>query len=83
MKVLYFAWVRQRVGIGEEDVDLPETVKTVEQLIGWLKSRGAEYEGAFENVGAIRAAVDQSHARLDADITEAQEVAFFPPVTGG
>lgn len=83
MKLLYFAWVRQKAGKGEEDVDPPAHVETVSDLIAWLKTRGPGYEFAFEDLRVIRAAVDQSHAPLDASVRNAREVAFFPPVTGG
>lgn len=83
MKVLYFAWVRQKAGKGEEHIEPPEEVETVSDLIGWLKAKGPAYESAFADLRTIRAAVDQSHAPLDASIRGASEVAFFPPVTGG
>ncbi len=83
MKVLYFAWVRQRVGTGEEIVEAPDTVETVSDLIEWLKGRDEGYAQAFADLRVIRAAVDQEHAAFDAPIRDAREVAFFPPVTGG
>jgi len=83
MKLLYFAWVRQKAGKDEENVDPPADVETVSDLIGWLKTQGPAYEHAFEDLRVIRAAVDQSHAPLDASVRNAREVAFFPPVTGG
>ncbi len=83
MQVRYFAWVRQRIGKSSEDVTPPETVKTIADMIAWLKSRGPEFEAAFENESIIRAAIDQSHAAHDAPISGAREIAFFPPVTGG
>lgn len=83
MKLLYFAWVRQRTGIGEETVDLPEAVTTVSELMAWLSSRDEGYESAFANPKLIRAAIDQQHVDLEAPIGSAREVAFFPPVTGG
>ena len=83
MKLLYFAWVRQRTGIGEETVDLPEAVTTVSELMTWLSSRDEGYESAFANPKLIRAAIDQQHVDLEAPIGSAREVAFFPPVTGG
>lgn len=83
MKLLYFSWVRQKVGTGEEAVALPANVTTIAELIEWLKSRGPGYEAAFENLKLIRAAIDQTHADLDASIAGASEIAFFPPVTGG
>jgi molybdopterin synthase sulfur carrier subunit len=83
MRILYFAWVRQRVGRGEETVDLPPHVTTVGELIDWLKGRDDTYAGAFSDLRVIRAAVNQTLAPLDAPLSGASEVAFFPPVTGG
>lgn len=83
MKILYFAWVRQRVGLAEETLDIPGHVKTVAELIDWLKTRDETYANAFADLRVIRAALDQSIAPLDAPLAGASEVAFFPPVTGG
>lgn len=83
VKLLYFAWVREKTGIGEELIELPGGVETVTDLIGWLKSRGPEYESAFAQQDVIRAAIDQTHVSHDAAIASASEIAFFPPVTGG
>ena len=83
MKLRYFAWVRERIGKPEEDIELPAGVTTVADLIGWLSSRGEEYAYAFENPKVIRAAIDRTHVRPDAAIRTASEIAFFPPMTGG
>jgi molybdopterin synthase sulfur carrier subunit len=83
MRLMYFAWVRERVGRAEEQADLPDGVGTVADLIDWLRGRGPEYAHAFEAGSAIRAAVDRRHARPDARLAGASEVAFFPPMTGG
>ena len=83
MKVLYFAWVRERVGKPEEDVAPPTSVATVGDLIAWLSERGEGYAHAFENPRVIRAAIDRAHVRADAAIAGAREIAFFPPMTGG
>ena len=83
MKALYFAWVRERVGRAEEELDLPPTVATVGDLIAWLSGRGEGYALAFAKPAAVRAALDRVHARSDASIAGAKEVAFFPPMTGG
>ena len=83
MKVRYFAWVRERVGKTEEDVDVPAGVGTVGDLIRWLSGRGEEYAHAFENPKVIRAAIDHAHVRPDTPIRGAGEIAFFPPMTGG
>ncbi|MGL5136240.1 MAG: molybdopterin converting factor subunit 1 [Beijerinckiaceae bacterium] len=82
-KLVYFAWVRERVGKPEEDVALPAEVVTVADLIAWLAGRGEEYAYAFENGPLIRAAIDKAHVRHDATIAGAREIAFFPPMTGG
>lgn len=81
--LLYFAWVREKTGIAEETVEMPAGVDTVADLIGWLRTRGPEYEAAFEQEAVIRAAVDQSHVAHDTKVAGAREIAFFPPVTGG
>jgi molybdopterin synthase sulfur carrier subunit len=83
MRLLYFAWVKEKTGIAAEDVDVPEHVGTVAELMTWLKTRGPEFEHAFDRAEVIRAAIDQAHARHDAKIGGAREIAFFPPVTGG
>lgn len=83
MKVLYFAWVRERIGLAGEDISPPEEVTTVRELMGWLRKRGEGYGAAFENMNAIRAALDRTHVRHDAKIDGAGEIAFFPPMTGG
>lgn len=83
MKLVYFAWVRERIGKAEENVTVPAEVGTVAELIGWLRGRGDEYAHAFENAPHIRAALDRRHVRHDAPLTDAREVAFFPPMTGG
>jgi molybdopterin synthase sulfur carrier subunit len=82
MKVLYFAWVRERVGKAEEIIDPPASVRTVAELMQWLKGRGEEYAHAFEKP-VIRAAIDHAHVKPDATISGAREIAFFPPMTGG
>jgi molybdopterin synthase sulfur carrier subunit len=83
VKLLYFAWVRERVGKGEEVVDPPAGVATVADLMTWLAGRGEEYAFAFENPKVIRAAINRTHVKAGAPIAGAKEVAFFPPMTGG
>jgi sulfur-carrier protein len=83
VRLVYFAWVRERVGKPEEEVDLPPDVTTVADLLRWLKGRGEEYAYAFENEGMVRAAINHAHVRPDASLAGAREVAFFPPMTGG
>jgi molybdopterin synthase sulfur carrier subunit len=83
VKVLYFAWVRERIGKAEEEITLPSEVATVADLVAWLSARGEEYAYAFEKPQVIRAAIDRVHVKPDAAISGAREVAFFPPMTGG
>ncbi len=83
MKVMYFAWVRERVGKAEETIDPPPSVTTVAELMQWLTGRGEEYAYAFENARVIRAAIDQTHVKPETPIAGAREIAFFPPMTGG
>lgn len=83
MKVLYFAWIRERIGKAEEELDVPASVQTVAELVQWLKSRGEEYAYALENQKVVRAALDRVHVRPDARIAGAREIALFPPMTGG
>jgi molybdopterin converting factor subunit 1 len=83
VQVLYFAWVRQKVGVAEERVSPPAEVADVAGLVRWLSGRSPGHAAAFENAGAIRAAVNQEFATPDRRLSPGDEVAFFPPVTGG
>jgi sulfur-carrier protein len=83
LRILYFAWLRERVGTAEEAVELPPDVATVADLIRWLESRGPGFTAAFAAKKTIRCAVNQSFAGPDAPVAPGDEVAFFPPVTGG
>jgi len=83
VKLLYFAWVREKIGRGSEEVTLPDNVETVADLVAWLKTRGPEFGEAFARPEIVRAALDKSHVKSDAPVLGAREIAFFPPVTGG
>ncbi len=83
MRILYFAWLRNKTGTGQEDVDLPDHVKTVQDLTAFLAARGNGYAEAFADTSCIRAAIDQEFAELDTVLPASGEIAFFPPVTGG
>ncbi len=83
MKLLYFAWVREKVGRGAEEIELPADVATVADVIGWLKTRGPEFDAAFARPELVRAAIDKVHVKASAAVAGAREIAFFPPVTGG
>jgi molybdopterin synthase sulfur carrier subunit len=81
--LLYFAWVRQKVGVSEERIDLPSGVRTVAELVAYLRDRGPEFQDAFSEPARLRAAVNREHAVWQASVGPEDEVAFFPPVTGG
>ncbi|GAA6179875.1 MULTISPECIES: molybdopterin converting factor subunit 1 [unclassified Shimia] len=81
MNVLYFAWVRERIGIPKETVET--SAETVADLVEELKAREERYEAAFADLSALRVAVDQELMDFDAKLEGVREVAFFPPMTGG
>jgi len=83
MKILYFAWVREKVGLSGEDVSPDIPVDTVTDLVEWLKTRGDNYARAFADPALVRVAVNQDYVDPDAAVGQNDEVAFFPPVTGG
>jgi len=83
VNLLYFAWVRQKIGKSEERITLPAGIANVDGLVVHLKSLGPAYADAFENIARLRVAVNQRHTNFDAAIVDGDEVAFFPPVTGG
>ena len=83
MRIRYFAWLRERTGLAEEEVSLPPEIDTVSGLVSWLASRGENYAYAFENPEIVRVAIDRRHVKDDRGIAGASEVAFFPPMTGG
>ena len=83
MRLLYFGGVRARIGVGGEECEPPDTVTDVRGLIGWLQTRGTGYAEALENLAALRVAVNQEMTNFDAKVATADEVALFPPMTGG
>jgi sulfur-carrier protein len=82
-RIVYFAWVRERLGKGSEELDLPGSVRTVGDLIAYLSTLGDDYAAVFSVPGVIRAAIDEEHADHDEAIGEPREIALFPPMTGG
>ncbi len=82
-KILYFAWLRSRIGHGEQNLDLPPSVTSVGELVEHLRGLSDGHAEAFADMKAVRCAVNQEFAQLDAPISPDDEVAFFPPVTGG
>ncbi len=83
MKIVYLAALREHIGIAEEELTPPAHVRTLAELMAWLKSRGANYAEAFERSPVIHAAIDFEKATPEAEIAGAREIAFFPPMTGG
>ena len=83
MNVLYFAWVKQKVGRSEEIVEHTQALRTVGDLAAMLRARGGGYAQAFGDMTRLRAALNQAHVGLDATLAAGDEIAFFPPVTGG
>ena len=83
VKLVYFAWVRERVGRAQEEAELPPQLATIADLLGWLKARGEGYAEAFANERVVRAAIDHVHAKPGTALAGAREIAFFPPMTGG
>ncbi len=83
MRILYFAWLRHRVGKASEEIELPDGVTTVRELAAWLAERSPGFKQAWEAPGVVRIAVNQVHVPDDIALTPDDEVAFFPPVTGG
>ena len=83
MKILYFAWLREKAGVSEEEVNPPGSVSTVEELMDWLKGRGGGYAEAFGDRSTVRCAVNQEYVNFDHSVAAGDEIAFFPPVTGG
>jgi molybdopterin synthase sulfur carrier subunit len=81
--LVYFAWVRERIGKPEEELDLPETVVSVRDLLNHLKSLGEEYENALQYPDVIRVAINQEHVEHSETIAGAREIGIFPPMTGG
>jgi sulfur-carrier protein len=83
MRILYFAWLRQKIGFAEEEVTPPSEVRDVAGLRDWLATRSPGHAAAFADAKQIRAAVNQDFAAADHPVAAGDEIAFFPPVTGG
>ncbi|MCR4376936.1 MAG: molybdopterin converting factor subunit 1 [Rhodospirillales bacterium] len=83
MKILYFAWLKEKTKVSEETLSLPKGVRDVAGLVAALKARGGGFAEAFANEAIVRVAVNQEHVGFDHAVADGDEVAFFPPVTGG
>lgn len=82
-KILYFSWIRERVGLSDETLSLPSDLKTVSDLLSWLKGRNEQFAAALEFPEIIRVALDQEHTEHDDALGSPKEIALFPPMTGG
>ena len=84
MKLVYFSWIRERVGFSEEELELPAEVSTISDLFDWLRGRGEEFSSFLEQPDIIRVALDREHiGDRNASVKDAKEIALFPPMTGG
>ncbi|MFS2010246.1 molybdopterin converting factor subunit 1 [Azospirillum sp. CT11-132] len=83
MKILYFAWLRSKIGVPTETVELPAEVTTAGALVEWLKTRSPRHAEALANSKLVKVAVNQEHVPYDHPISATDEIALFPPVTGG
>lgn len=83
MRLLYFAWLRARIGTAEEELALPSQVRDVKSLLEWLKTRGPNYAEALKDLSTVRVAVNQDYVGPEHSVRDGDEVAIFPPVTGG
>ena len=83
MRLLYFAWLRDKIGTGEETAAPPADVRTVAELLDWLKGRGGGYAEALADLSVVRVAVNQEYVKSDHPVAAGDEIALFPPVTGG
>lgn len=83
LTILYFAWLRERAGLAQEELSLPDGVETVAKLVDYLSGRDAHHSAAFKHGRTIRCAVNQEFADSSSPVRPGDEVAFFPPITGG
>ena len=83
MKVLYFAWLRSKIGVAAEELTLPAEVRDVAGLLEWLKQRSPQHAAALANPAVVKVAVNQNYAHPSQPVVDSDEVALFPPVTGG
>jgi molybdopterin synthase sulfur carrier subunit len=83
MRVLYFALLRERIGLAEEDISPPNGVRTVADLVVWLRGRSEQHDAALANPAMVRVAVNQDYAQPSDAVRPGDEIALFPPVTGG
>jgi len=83
MQIKYFSWIKEHIGKSEEEINLPHNVSTIEELIFYLENLNDKYKRAFEKKDLIKIAINKSYSSIDDKINNTDEIAFFPPVTGG
>ena len=83
MKILYFSWLKEKIGLNSQEIIKPKNVENIYDLITFLKGKSEEHKNAFSDLNSIKVAVNQEFAGLETKIKEKDEIAFFPPVTGG
>ncbi len=83
LNIVYFAWVKERLGRGEERIEIPEGVDDISALINYLIRKESAYNDVFSDLAKLRFALDQDFVSIDAPLMNAEELAIFPPVTGG
>ena len=83
MQMMYFAWLRAKIGVAEEHIEPPSEIATVADLLDWLKARGGGYGDALADLSVVRVAVNQEYVKADHPVAAGDEVALFPPITGG
>ncbi|MBL6850556.1 MAG: molybdopterin converting factor subunit 1 [Candidatus Puniceispirillales bacterium] len=83
MQIKYFSWIKEHIGKSEEEINLPHNVSTIEELMFYLENLNDKYKRAFEKKDLIKIAINKSYSSIDDKINNTDEIAFFPPVTGG
>ena len=83
MRILYFSWLKEKIGLNSQEIIKPKSVETVDDLITFLKEKSEKHKNAFSDLNSIKVAVNQEFSNLEQKIKEKDEIAFFPPVTGG
>lgn len=83
MQIKYFSWIKEHIGKSEEEINLPHNVSTIEELMFYLENLNEKYKRAFEKKDLIKIAINKSYSSIDDKINNTDEIAFFPPVTGG
>ena len=83
MKVLYFSWIKDKLGKSHEEIELNDNIKTINDLIGLLKQNNENYKDVFEDTSSIKVSINMETAKFEDSIHDNDEVAFFPPMTGG